>query len=134
MLLFLTIVQIALASEFLGNNQRTAYTSATIPTNPALLWTYKERHPPRTAWPEPFGELQFIDFDYSDQVTIGEGLTYFGCSADHTVRALDVKSGKEQWVFYTEGPVRFAPVLFKDCLFVASDDGHLYRPLMEVNV
>ena len=97
-----------MASEYLGNNQRSGYTNATVPREPVLKWTYKERHAPRTAWPEPFGELQFIDFDYSDQVTIGEGMIYFGSSADHTIRALNVGSGQEDWVFYTEGPVRFA--------------------------
>jgi outer membrane protein assembly factor BamB len=114
------------ASEYLGNNQRSGHTNASIPSKPSLRWTYKERHAPKTAWTEPFGELQFIDFDYADQVTIGAGRVYFGSSADHTVRALDIASGNEQWTYYTEGPVRFAPVLYKDRLFAVSDDGHLY--------
>ena len=118
--------RVASASEYLGNNQRAGYTDATVPARPVLHWTYKERHPPRTAWPEPYRELQFIDFDYADQVTIGNGMVYFGSSADHTVRALDVGSGEQRWVFYTEGPVRFAPVLYHDRLFAVSDDGHLY--------
>ncbi len=126
LLQFVTSVQGLHASEYLGNNQRTGYTDTGIPAKPVLLWTYKERHAPKTAWPEPFGELQFIDFDYSDQVTIGGQLVYFGSSADHAVRALDAGSGEEQWVFYTEGPVRFAPVLYKDRLYAVSDDGHLY--------
>ncbi len=104
-------VTVGSASEYLGNNQRSGYVHASVPASPVLLWTYKERHPPRTAWPEPFGELQFIDFDYADQVTIGDGLAYFGSSADHTVRALDIAGGEEQWAFHTEGAVRFAPVL-----------------------
>jgi outer membrane protein assembly factor BamB len=123
---FMTFIQFSHASEYLGNNQRSGYTNATVSTKPALLWTYKERHAPKTAWSEPFGELQFIDFDYSDQVTIAKRMAYFGSSADHTIRALDVNSGREQWVFYTEGPVRFAPVLYKDRLCAVSDDGHLY--------
>jgi hypothetical protein len=126
LLQFVTIVNPVQASEYLGNNQRTGYTDAAIPAKPALLWTYKERHAPKTAWPEPFGELQFIDFDYADQVTISKQMAYFGSSADNTVRALDINSGREQLVFYTEGPVRFAPVLYKDRLCVVSDDGHLY--------
>ena len=48
------------ASQYLGNNQRSGYTDVTVPAKPVLQWTYKERHGPRTAWPEPFGELQFI--------------------------------------------------------------------------
>jgi outer membrane protein assembly factor BamB len=126
LLQFATSVRGSRASEYLGNNQRSGYTDASVPTEPVLLWTYQERHAPKTAWPEPFGELQFIDFDYSDQVTIGKGLVYFGSSADHTVRALETSSGEQQWVFYTEGPVRFAPVLHQDRLCAVSDDGYLY--------
>jgi len=124
--LAITVFQGSYASEYLGNNQRTAYTNAKVPSKPAIRWTYKERHVPKTAWPEPFGELQFIDFDYSDQVTIGDGLVYFGSSADHAIRALEADSGRERWAFYTEGPVRFAPVLHKDRLYAVSDDGRLY--------
>ena len=29
-------------------------------------------------------------------------------------------------MFYTEGPVRFAPVLYKDRVYAVSDDGNLY--------
>ena len=61
LLQFVTAVQLLHASEYLGNNQRTGYTDARVPAEPALLWTYKERHAPKTAWPEPFGELPFID-------------------------------------------------------------------------
>lgn len=124
--LALAMLQASQASAYLGNNHRSGYTDATIPEKPVLLWRYKERHPPKNAWPEPFGELQFIDFDYSDQVTMGEGKVFFGSSADHTVRALDAASGEERWAFYTEGPVRFAPVLHGDRLYTVSDDGHLY--------
>ena len=122
----MTVTRVPHASEYLGNNRRDGCVEATVPAKPVLLWTYKERHRPRTAWPEPFGELQFIDFDYADQVTIGSGMAFFGSSADHTVRALDADSGEERWAFYTEGPVRFAPVLYKDRVCAVSDDGHLY--------
>jgi len=124
--LAITVFRGSYASEYLGNNRRTGYTDAVVPAKPALLWTYNERHAPKIAWPEPFGELQFIDFDYSDQVTIGRGTVYFGSSADHTVRALHAQGGEQRWVFFTEGPVRFAPVLRKDRLYAVSDDGHLY--------
>lgn len=126
LLQFVIVIQVAAASEYLGNNQRTGYTDATVPHNPVALWTYQERHPPRRSWPEPNHEVQFIDFDYSDQVTTGFGLVFFGSSADHTIRALDFETGAERWAFYTEGPVRFAPVLHKDRVCAVSDDGHLY--------
>ena len=54
------------------------------------------------------------------------GKTLFvGLHRDKVV-ALDTETGAEKWVFYTDGPVRFAPVAWKDRLFVACDDGYLY--------
>lgn len=126
LLQFMAVVEVLPASEYLGNNQRTGYTDAAVPAKPALLWTYQERHAPRKSWPEPYGELQFIDFDYTDQITVGLGMAFFGSSADHTIRSLDYNTGAEKWAFYTEGPVRFAPVLHKDRVYAASDDGHIY--------
>ena len=116
----------AAASGYLGNNQRTGYVDADIPSKPVLLWAYHEKHPPRHAWREPNREIQYIDFDYATQTAIGHGMVFFGSSADHKVYALDLRSGKEQWTFHTEGPVRFAPVVHEDRVYVASDDGHLY--------
>ena len=92
-----TFAPAAAPSEYLGDNQRTGYVDETLPVAPALLWTYSERHPPKHAWQEPNREIQYIDFDYADQVTIGGGRAFFGSSADHTVRALDLASGAEQW-------------------------------------
>lgn len=109
-----------------GNNQRTGYTDARVPHAPVLQWVYAETHPPRQAWREPNRELQYIDFDYATQVTVSDGLLIFGSSADHTVRALDLSTGLQRWHFYTEGPVRFAPAVAGDLVYVASDDGHLY--------
>ncbi len=129
MAFFLCFSSIALAtatSEYLGNNQRTGYVDAQIPSAPVLLWTYHEKHPPRHAWREPNREVQYIDFDYATQAAIGHDMVFFGSSADHKVYALDLASAEERWTFYTEGPVRFAPVVHRDRVYVASDDGYLY--------
>ena len=113
-------------STYLGNNQRSGYTDASVPLSPQLRWTLTERHPPRHAWREPNREQQYIDFDYATQVATDGELVIFGSSADHTVRAVDLHSGQTRWNFYTEGPVRFAPVIDGDHVYVASDDGCLY--------
>ncbi len=113
-------------STYLGNNQRSGYTDAEVPDAPTLSWTLVEKHPPRHAWKEPNREAQFIDFDYATQVVIAGDLVVFGSSADHKVRAVDLASGRQRWQFYTEGPIRFAPVVDGGRLFVASDDGYLY--------
>jgi len=65
-------------------------------------------------------------FDHAYHVVIAEGRCYFGGSVDGKVYALDADTGDELWTFYTEGPVRFAPVVYKDRLFAVSDNGYLY--------
>ena len=91
-----------------------------------LQWVYLPKHPPQPAWPEPGRELHRMAFDYAHQVAVGNGLVYFGSSADHKVYALDLTTGEERWSFFTDGPIRFAPALEGERVFVASDDGWLY--------
>ncbi len=67
-----------------------------------------------------------MPFDRAQHVVISEGLAFYGSTIDGKVRAVNLKTGKTAWSFYTEGPIRFAPTVWKDRLFVASDDGCLY--------
>jgi len=76
----------------------------------------------QTAWPnEP--RLHF-DSCY-EPVAMGR-LLFVGSPNDGSVAAFDTRSGRETWRFYTEGPVRFAPVAWRGRIYVASDDGYLY--------
>jgi len=105
-----------------GNAGRTSYTSEPLPENLSLAWKRVDRHGPRRAWPSRL-RLQFDHTFYP--VAAGDSI-YFGSSADDRVVAIDADSGKTRWVRFTDGPVRFAPVIWRDRLFVASDDGVLY--------
>ena len=67
-----------------------------------------------------------MEYDRAFQPIIVGDLVLFGSSADDQVYALDAKSGRVAWRFFTGGPVRFAPAAWKDRVFVVSDDGHLY--------
>jgi len=91
-----------------------------------LQWVYVPKHAPQPAWPEPGRELHRIAFDYAYQVAVANGSVYFGSSADHKVYALDLSTGQEHWHFFTDAPVRFAPAVEGERVFVASDDGWLY--------
>jgi outer membrane protein assembly factor BamB len=67
-----------------------------------------------------------MPFDRAYHVVTAGGRLFFGSSADCKVYALDMATGDEHWSFFTNGPIRFAPAVWKDRLFVTSDDGFLY--------
>ena len=87
-----------------------------------LSWSYQPRHAPQPAWPRD----QRMSFDRAYHVVLAKGRLFFGSSADHKVYALDAATGEQEWTFFTEAPVRFAPTVWKDRVFVVSDDGFLY--------
>ncbi len=110
---------------------RTGYTTDELAAKLSLRWTYMSRQAPTPAWPHrsPMPgrpRASRLPFDRAYHTVIAKGTLYFGSSADCKVYALDAATGEQRWAFFTGAPVRFAPVVWKDRLFVASDDGHLY--------
>ena len=110
----------------LCNPQRTGYSPSSMRPPYRQVWVYTDRHKPRPAWKEPAWEPQRIDFDYAYAVSIGNQLAYFASSADHTVHALEMKTGEQQWKFFTQGPVRLAPTVHDEKVYFGSDDGYVY--------
>jgi hypothetical protein len=92
----------------------------------ALRWTFEPTHAPKPAWPVPGEEMERMHFDNAHHITADRGLVYFGSSVDNKVYALSARSGKTRWTFTTEGPIRFAPAIWKNRIYVGSDDGHVY--------
>ncbi len=100
-----------------------------IAEQPGLLWSRK-LPPVQQAWPIGMALEEVnrnrLDFDASyEPVILGKRLFIASPNAG-TVTAYDTDTGTEQWKFYTEGPVRCAPVCAQDRVFVGSDDGYLY--------
>ncbi|MDP6112618.1 MAG: PQQ-binding-like beta-propeller repeat protein [Planctomycetota bacterium] len=105
-----------------------------------LAWHHKSRHAPRPAFADPLShptgidfayirdhsEPVILDFDYAFHPVAAGGRVFYGSSADDAVRCLSLATGEQQWVFVTGGPVRFAPEVVGDRLYVASDDGFVY--------
>ena len=87
-----------------------------------LAWTYESAHAPAPAWPTN----DRLSFDQAFQPVIAGGALYYGSSVDGKVYALDAATGRQRWAFFTDGPIRFAPVVWKQRVYVASDDGYLY--------
>ena len=51
---------------------------------------------------------------------------FYGSPAEHAVHCLDAGTGALRWSFFTEGPVRFAPVVRDGKVYFGSDDGNVY--------
>lgn len=108
---------------FGGNAARTGYSADSLPGGTLhLQWVVHASQPPVPAWPVSTR----LGFDRVFQPVAAGGRVFFGSSADFQLHALDAATGRELWTFFTDGPVRFAPALWKDRVFAVSDDGYLY--------
>ena len=105
-----------------GDSARSGYTADELPAKLKRRWSFHPIHAPSPAWPRD----DRMSFDRASHVVVANDLVCFGNSVDGTVTALDASTGAGEWTFMTGGPVRFAPVVWKDRLFVVSDDGFLY--------
>src|ERR1041385_3381163 len=99
--------------------------SAVAPTAlPAKLhpqWV-REYMPLKPGWPDQAKR----QFDLAREPVV-QGTTLF-MNSPHAdaVRALDTRTGEEKWIYFADGPVRFAPVAWQGNVYFSSDDGHLY--------
>ncbi|MDQ3624611.1 MAG: PQQ-binding-like beta-propeller repeat protein, partial [Verrucomicrobiota bacterium] len=59
-------------------------------------------------------------------VAIVGGRVFFGSSVDGRVYCRDLHTGADEWAFFTDGPVRLAPMVADGRVFIGSDDGHAY--------
>ncbi len=109
--------------QYRGDAQRSGRTDEALSTNLSLHWVHKAGHPPEPAWP---GHDTRMPFDRAFHPVVAHGVLLLGSSADGTVTALDAATGHTRWQFHTGAPVRFSPAVWRDRIFVASDDGFLY--------
>lgn len=107
---------------WLGGSERTGSIGVELPQRLNLVWK-RELGMPIRAWPASQHKLQF-DVSY-EPVTAGGRLFVGSMRADH-ISAYECATGRELWRFYTDGPVRFAPVAWRGMLFAVSDDGCFY--------
>ena len=101
---------------------RTAASPAELASQLHLQWV-RESPPPKAAWSQEQYKLQF-DRSY-ELVAMGRQL-FVGSMVSDSVTAYDTRTGQENWRFYTDGPVRFAPVAADGKVWFVSDDGALY--------
>ncbi len=114
-----------------GNNGRTGYTAEQLPKGLRLRWTH-DAAPPAPAWPAPARgslwqrleniEPRVVD-DRAIHPVVASGCVLFGSSRQDEVVCLDSRSGQVRWRVVCDGPVRYAPTVVGQQVFVGSDDG-----------
>jgi outer membrane protein assembly factor BamB len=104
------------------NGQRCAVSPEELSAELNLQWVRRLR-PPKPAWPASQNRLQF---DASYEPVVAGKTIFVGSMVSDSVTAYDSDTGAEKWRFYADGPIRFAPVIYKNRLYFASDDGYLY--------
>ncbi|MCX5660325.1 MAG: PQQ-binding-like beta-propeller repeat protein [Planctomycetota bacterium] len=105
-----------------GNAGRTAAGPAEFPLSFSLSWSRKLGSP-IPAWPASQGKLRF-DASY-EPIVAGKRLFVASMVADR-LAAYDTQTGQELWRFYAQGPIRFAPLAWRDNVYCVSDDGLLH--------
>ena len=103
-----------------ANAGRTGVSSESLPDTLKHSWTVG-LPPLKPAYRD--SRLQF-DAGY-EPIAVGD-LLFVASSRNDSVTAYDARTSKQQWRFYAEGPVRFAPCAWQDRIFFGSDDGYLY--------
>ncbi len=102
------------------NAQRSAHTEQTISDSLHVQWVHQL---PRL---DPAFKNARLQFDAGYEPIVKNGILFYGSSSTNSITAIDVKTGKERWRFFTNGPIRLAPVAWKNSVLFGSDDGHLY--------
>ncbi|OGF48769.1 MAG: hypothetical protein A2231_01675 [Candidatus Firestonebacteria bacterium RIFOXYA2_FULL_40_8] len=104
-----------------GDASRSASTSEELPKDLQLQWVY-ELHPNAMAW---IDQPRMTFGNVYEPIVAGKTM-YIGSSVSDKVTAVDTETCEEKWVFYTEGPVYFAPVFWQEKVYFGSDDGYMY--------
>ncbi|MHC4327014.1 MAG: outer membrane protein assembly factor BamB family protein [Planctomycetota bacterium] len=120
---------------FMHDSHRSGVTGEQLKLPLNETWVFKAAHRPQPAWPGPaqqdfwhrtFNLKSAVTYDRAFHVVGADNTIFFGSSADDKVYALDARTGKERWTFFTEAPVRLAPAVSGNKVYVGSDDGHVY--------
>ena len=112
--------------QYRADAARGGYTAERLPAKLSLQWVRQARHVPRRAWVGRSLARSRMHFDWAYSPVVAGGTCFFGSSADDKVYAIDAATGREKWSFWTGGPVRLAPAVWKDRVYAVSDDGCLY--------
>ncbi|MBN2377747.1 MAG: PQQ-binding-like beta-propeller repeat protein [Sedimentisphaerales bacterium] len=122
---------------YMHDNHRSGVTAESLVLDTLnQQWVYTAPAPPLIAWDggQPWDSDSFNgntqvpmrNFDTAFFVTTVGDFIYFGSSVTDSVHCLSAATGIQQWVFTTDGPVRFPPSYYNGMLYFGSDDGYAY--------
>ena len=102
------------------NAGRTGATVESLPANLTLKWV---RRLPQIS---PAFHSARLQFDAGYEPVAAKGRLLIASSREDAVTAYDAATGRKIWVFHADGPVRFAPAIWRDAVCFGSDDGCFY--------
>ncbi len=102
------------------NAGRTGVTTESLPETHALKWV---RHLPEIS---PAYHSSRLQFDAGYEPIVADGKLLLASSRNDCVTAYEASTGRELWVYRTQGPVRLAPAVWKNAVCFGSDDGWFY--------
>ena len=112
------------------DNQRSGISGERLAAPLSRDWTFTPTHGPARAWDDPQSkpvegnlERPRMRFDDAFHVAAVGDAVYFASSSEDKVCALDAATGRVRWEFFTAGPVRLAPAVWKGKVYFGSDDG-----------
>ncbi|GAB5406598.1 MAG: hypothetical protein Aurels2KO_48290 [Aureliella sp.] len=103
---------------------RSASSPNSLPARFDLLWSQKFEAR-QQAWDDPLN-LDLMTYDRVFEPIVVDGRMFVGFNDQSKLVALDTLTGKTLWTFYAEAPVRLAPAVSSNKLYLCSDDGYLY--------
>ena len=104
-----------------GDPQRSGASDEQLPEELALQWR-RQLPKPRIAWENE----DRLHFDASYHPVVTDKKLIIASPNDGSVTAFDTETGSESWRFFSDGPVRVAPVAMNGKVYAGSDDGYLY--------
>lgn len=100
---------------------RSGATEQPGPTEPNLRWQLS------LDYPDPAFDHQYrMCADATYAPIAAEGLVFIPSNVRDQLMACELETGKIRWRYFTEGPVRFAPVYCAGKVCLVSDDGYLH--------
>jgi outer membrane protein assembly factor BamB len=105
---------------FRANNARGNATTAALGSKLAKVWETKVGQ-----GGQPYGRM-YAERTGLTQATVAYGMAYVADIGTQRIVALDVKDGKEKWVYHVGSRVEYPPTLYKGLCLFASKDGFVH--------